>query len=169
MPPRPPTPPCVRFRTRRFRLPTAYTPQSSPNDIGLRVYWPSRPPLRRLVCDSCSSGQEFSCRFLQTPPRGGRPCVSAGSSCHQGLHRHSHPASQFPVRFRSPVDSVRHDAIASCLTQHKKSHLTFECKVANCGADRDRTGNLLDANQALSQLSYGPKTARFQYTDRPRG
>ncbi len=25
------------------------------------------------------------------------------------------------------------------------------------GADRDRTGNLLVANQALSQLSYGPE------------
>ena len=28
---------------------------------------------------------------------------------------------------------------------------------AKCGADRDRTGNLLVANQALSQLSYDPK------------
>jgi hypothetical protein len=56
--------------------------RSGPNDIGLRVYWPSRPPLRRLVCDSCSSGQEFACRFLRTPPRDGRPCVSARSSCH---------------------------------------------------------------------------------------
>jgi hypothetical protein len=29
-------------------------------------------------------------------------------------------------------------------------------RVARSGADRDRTGNLLVANQALSQLSYGP-------------
>jgi hypothetical protein len=31
------------------------------------------------------------------------------------------------------------------------------------GADRDRTGGLLVANQALSQLSYSPLTAAFSF------
>ena len=31
------------------------------------------------------------------------------------------------------------------------------------GPDRDRTDDLLDANQALSQLSYGPKRMEHQY------
>ena len=39
----------------------------------------------RLLCDFCSSGQCFACGFLQIPPRGGHPCCSARSSCHQGL------------------------------------------------------------------------------------
>ncbi len=30
----------------------------------------------------------------------------------------------------------------------------------SCGANRDRTGGLLVANQALSQLSYSPELAR---------
>ena len=33
-------------------------------------------------------------------------------------------------------------------------------ELARTGADRDRTGNLLVANQALSQLSYGPERNR---------
>lgn len=95
-------------KTRDF--PPTYPPhirRSGPDDIGLRVYWPSCPPGRRLVCGSCSSGQEFAYHFLQIPPRGGHPCGSARSSCHQGLHRDFHPASQIPARFRSPVRSVR--------------------------------------------------------------
>lgn len=35
-----------------------------PDDIGLRVSPPSRPPGRRLVCGSCASDREFACRFL---------------------------------------------------------------------------------------------------------
>ncbi|WP_336537144.1 hypothetical protein [Bacteroides acidifaciens] len=30
-----------------------------------------------LVCDSCSSDQEFAYSFLQIPPRDGHPCCSA--------------------------------------------------------------------------------------------
>ena len=95
-------------KTRDF--PPIYPPhlrRLDPNDIGLRVYWPSHPSCRRLVCGSCSSGQEFAFHFLQIPPRGGHPCGSARSSCHQGLHRDFHPTSHIPVRFRSPVISVR--------------------------------------------------------------
>jgi len=79
----------------------------APDDIGLRVFTPSRPAGRRLRCGSCSSDQEFAFRFLQIPPRGGHPCGSARSSCHQGLRRNFHPASRIPVHFRSPVCSVR--------------------------------------------------------------
>jgi len=102
-------------KTRDF--PPIYPPHIrwlSPNDIGLRVYAPPRPPSRRLGCGSCASDQEFACCFLQIPPHGGHPCSSARSSCHQGLHRDSHPTSHFLVRFRSPVpyrhlpDDTRH-------------------------------------------------------------
>jgi hypothetical protein len=37
-------------------------------------------------------------------------------------------------------------------------------KALVSGAEEDRTLNLLDANQALSQLSYGPKLKHQQYT-----
>ena len=95
-------------KTRDF--PPTYPPhirRLGPNDIGLRVYLPSRPPSRRLVCGSCSSGQEFAFRFLQIPGRPGHPYGSARSSCHQGLHRDFHPTSHIPARFRLPVQSVR--------------------------------------------------------------
>ena len=96
-------------KTRDF--PPTYPPhirRLGPDDIGLQVYWPSRPPRRRLVCGSCSSGQEFACVHapalvaltLQIPPHDGHPCGSARSSCHQGLHRDFHPASHFLGRFR---------------------------------------------------------------------
>ena len=65
---------------------------------------------RGASCDSCTSGQEFAFRFLRIPPRGGHPYGSARSSCHEGLQRDLHPPSRIPVRFRSPVRSVRHDA-----------------------------------------------------------
>ncbi len=95
-------------KTRDF--PPTYPPhirRLDPDDIGLQVYAPPRPSRRRLVCGSCSSGQEFAFRFLQIPRRHGHPCGSARSSCHQGLHRDFHPTSHIPVRFRSPVQSVR--------------------------------------------------------------
>lgn len=37
-----------------------------------------------LVCDSCSSGRDFACGFLQIPDRPGHPCRSANGSHHQG-------------------------------------------------------------------------------------
>ena len=45
---------------------------------------------------------------------------------------------------------------ADCVKLARSSFLTF---LQATGADRDRTGNLLVANQALSQLSYGPEKA----------
>ena len=98
-------------KTRDF--PPIYPPhirRLDPDDIGLWVYAPPRPSGRRLACGSCSSDREFAFRFLQIPPRGGHPCGSARSSCHQGLHRNFHPASRILARFRSPVRSVSLDA-----------------------------------------------------------
>ena len=44
-----------------------------------------------------------------------------------------------------------------CLRRQTKQPADNGCqRVAVCGAEGDRTLNLLDANQALSQLSYGP-------------
>jgi len=40
-----------------------------------------------LICDSCSSGQDFAFSFLQIPPRDGHPCCSAIGSHHQGPKR----------------------------------------------------------------------------------
>ena len=37
--------------------------------------------------------------------------------------------------------------------------------MKQCGAERDRTADLLNAIQALSQLSYGPKVAYMQQLD----
>lgn len=84
--------------------------QLAPDDIGLRVSLPSRPASHRLVCDSCASDREFACSFLQILSHPRHPCCLARSSCHQGLHRDSHPTSYFLARFRLPVESVRQDA-----------------------------------------------------------
>jgi hypothetical protein len=37
-----------------------------------------------LLCDSCPSGRDFACGFLQIPPRDGHPCRPASGSRHQG-------------------------------------------------------------------------------------
>ena len=44
----------------------------------------------------------------------------------------------------------------SPLSGVRSSHLSYRPKVDAGGAGRDRTGDLLNANQALSQLSYSP-------------
>ena len=63
-------------KTRDF--PPTYPPHihhHDPNVIGLRVYWSSRPR-DNASCDSCSSGREFACRFLQIRSRPRHPCGS---------------------------------------------------------------------------------------------
>ena len=53
----------------------------------------------------------------------------------------------------------------NCLSRQKKRPADNGCqRVAFSGADRDRTGNLLVANQGLSQLSYGPSGASTRCT-----
>jgi hypothetical protein len=51
----------------------------------------------------------------------------------------------------------------SPLSGVRSSHLSYGPKASSTGgAGRDRTGDLLNANQALSQLSYSPKINRGQ-------
>ena len=45
----------------------------------------------------------------------------------------------------------------SPLSGVRSSHLSYGPLAFTGGAGRDRTGDLLNANQALSQLSYSPK------------
>ena len=49
-----------------------------PDGIGLRVFVPPRPPPERLLCTSCSTGQESAYSFLPTPPRGDAVAVRLG-------------------------------------------------------------------------------------------
>jgi hypothetical protein len=42
-------------------------------------------------------------------------------------------------------------------------HISYPQALNSGGADRDRTGGLLVANQALSQLSYSPLNCSFQF------
>ena len=44
----------------------------------------------------------------------------------------------------------------SPLSGVRSSHLSYRPMAVTGGAGRDRTGDLLSANQALSQLSYSP-------------
>jgi hypothetical protein len=53
----------------------------------------SLPTSTCLICASCASVRGFAFSFLQTPPRGGHPCCSARSSCHQGLQGTCTPKS----------------------------------------------------------------------------
>ncbi len=46
--------------------------------------------------------------------------------------------------------------------QHQADFLVARSDRIFGGADRDRTGGLLVANQALSQLSYSPTTTGFK-------
>ena len=100
-PSRPPTPPYMRVRIRRFlknktgcigaatwgftRLrklqPAAFTSMPSIQGLDFEDHGLLVRHSRRL-CGSCSSGQRFAFGFLQIPPRGGHPCRSADdSSC----------------------------------------------------------------------------------------
>ena len=48
--------------------------------------------LPRLVCDFCSSAQNFACGFLQIPPLDGHPCRSANTSYYQACSGLSPPS-----------------------------------------------------------------------------
>ena len=50
----------------------------------------------------------------------------------------------------SPLSGVRSNQLSY------RPVLTVGCTLPTGGAGRDRTGDLLNANQALSQLSYSP-------------
>ena len=55
--------------------------------MGLRQSRACSPGCACLICDFCSSGQDFACGFLQIPPRDGHPCRPASGSHHQGPQR----------------------------------------------------------------------------------
>ena len=92
-----------------LHLPAASTPPG-PDDIGLRVFWPSRPPALRLVCGSCSSGRSFACGFLPTTPRGDAVAVRLGVPVTE-VPRGLAPPRHFPIRFRyrltAPATALR--------------------------------------------------------------
>jgi hypothetical protein len=73
--------------------------RASPDDSGLRVFVPSRPPALRLVCGSCSSGRSFACGFLPTPPHGDAVAVRLGVPVIR-VPRGLTPPSHFPIGFR---------------------------------------------------------------------
>ncbi len=95
-----------RGKARDFR--PIYPPHlrpPGPSGIGLRVLSPSRPPDRRLVYGSCSSGRGFAYSFLPTTPHDDAVAVQLGvpaTKAPRGLP----PPSHFPVRFHSPVASA---------------------------------------------------------------
>ena len=51
----------------------------------------------------------------------------------------------------------------SPLSGVRSSQLSYRPKADTGGAGRDRTGDLLNANQALSQLSYSPRISSGQW------
>ena len=53
----------------------------------------------------------------------------------------------------------------SPLSGVRSSHLSYRPGLKTGGAGRDRTGDLLNANQALSQLSYSPSVASMKDGD----
>jgi len=79
---------------------------SGPDGIGLQVSLHPRPPGRRLIRGSCSSGQGFAFSFLPTPPRGGRSCCLARGSCHlrppEDFHLQVTSRSAFARRLAAP-------------------------------------------------------------------
>ena len=87
-----------KTRDRRSIHPPHIRP-ASPDDRGLRVFVPSRPPAKRLVCGSCSSGRSFACGFLPTSPHGDAVAVRLGVPVIK-VPRGLAPPSHFPNRFR---------------------------------------------------------------------
>jgi hypothetical protein len=81
-------------------------------------------------------------------------------------------ARQYLFNFQRPRSQItlRNEPILPCSSQAGHQEWTFlkrlptsnfrptslPCGVGTGGAGRDRTGDLLNANQALSQLSYSP-------------
>jgi hypothetical protein len=84
--------------------------RTGPDDIGLRVFWPSRPPALRLVCGSCPSGRSFACGFLPTTHRCVAVAVRLGVPVIR-VPRGLPPPSHFPTRFRyrlpAPATALR--------------------------------------------------------------
>ncbi len=96
-------------------MPAAYTPMLSVQvldfeDIGLLIRHV------RLVCDSCSSGQQFACGFLQIKPRDGHPCRPASNSPYQACRGFSPPSHSHTTTVLEMALSHR----APCLTHQEQ-------------------------------------------------
>jgi hypothetical protein len=84
--------------------------RASPDDIGLRVFVPSRPPALRLVCGSYSSGRSFACGFLPTTHRCAAVAVRLGVpviKVPRGLAPPRHFPNRFRYRLTAPVTALR--------------------------------------------------------------
>ena len=110
---------------------------AGPDDIGLRVYLPSRPPATRLVCGSCSSGRSFACGFLPTPPRGDAVAVRLGVPVIKASRGLS-PPSHFPIRFRSrlPASPMTPRAMPGAHTTGSPRWAPRSCCVAEARLGR---------------------------------
>jgi hypothetical protein len=139
--------------------------------LGLRVWGQTRPlgrgrDRRELLPSgrggSCSTlgGLRLASVVLYPAPRFGCRFVPAGLS----LRRHGR------VKIEERRNPPAHAARALWLACPgpgrwpllRPSKIPHEHRDSEDGANRDRTGDLLLAKQALSQLSYGPRT--LQYT-----
>ena len=83
-------------------------------------------------------------------PRAKERRVSASRS--KRIHDDKEPAGRSPVRNLSAVAHNARSALQGSKVQGRKARV---CRKRG-GADRVRTGDLLLAKQALSQLSYSP-------------
>ena len=121
-----------KARDRRSIYPPHIRP-AGPDDIGLRVFVPSRPPARRLVCGSCSSGRSFACGFLPTAHYCTAVAIRLGVPVIE-IPRGLAPPSHFPNRFRYRLSAPDHGAARHAWRTQKKglvrdepfvSHQTF--------------------------------------------
>ena len=84
--------------------------KAGPDDFGLRVFMPSRPPAVRLVCGSWPSGRSFACGFLPTTRRRAAVAVRLGVpviKVPRGLTPPSHFPNRFRYRLTAPVTALR--------------------------------------------------------------
>ena len=102
---------------------------ASPDDIGLRVFVPSRPPALRLVCGSYSSGRSFACGFLPRTRHHVAVAVRLGVPVIK-VPRGLAPPRHFPIRFRVSVDSASQGAARHAWrTQHNGRRLTGHSQI----------------------------------------
>ena len=77
--------------------------------IGLRISWPPRPPIDRLICASCSSGQSFAFSFL---PTASQPQLLFGlelaaTNLSRGPHPQVTSRVAFAHRLTAPITALR--------------------------------------------------------------
>jgi hypothetical protein len=87
--------------------------------FGLQVFGPPRPPHRRLLCGSCSSGQSFAFSFLSASPCEVAVAVQLGVLGTQGPQGTLTP-SHFLLGFRLTVISASHGAARHAWRTQKK-------------------------------------------------